>query len=121
MNHFHPGLIPENRGLDNLKWAILLDLPQAVTSHFIDANIDAGYLIEMWNVPVFKDDTLFDINQRLYDTQLVSLRSTLHEIFGKTWRDYPVAQISEESRKAVPPEWEEALPARLPEYLEKWA
>lgn len=119
--NIHPGLIPENRGLDNLKWAILLDLPQAVTSHFIDPRIDAGFIIESVGVPVFTDDTLFDINQRLYDAQISTLKSTLRKVEGGAWMDFPAASVEYESRKAVPPELEKALLARLTEYLEKWS
>lgn len=128
--NLHPGLIAENRGLDSLKWAIYLDLPQAVTSHFIDAEIDAGYVVEIERVPMFTDDTLFDINQRISDVQLGTLITTLRKIEGKTWRDFPAAEVSErfrrgeswgESRKAIPPEKEESMKALMKAYLHKWA
>lgn len=119
--NIHPGLIPENRGLDNMKWAVLLDLPQAVTSHFIDADIDAGYPVETCHVPVFRDDMLFDINQRLSDAQLSTLKSTLKLVDRRTWRDFPPVKIRGKSRKAVSPELEETLPSKMREYLEKWA
>ena len=32
--NMHPGILPENRGLDNLKWAVIKGLKQGVTSHF---------------------------------------------------------------------------------------
>ena len=68
--NFHPGVLPHNRGLDNLKWAIHLDLPQAVTTHFIDERLDAGRIILQKQIPIYFDDTLFDIQQRLYEYQL---------------------------------------------------
>ena len=41
--NFHPGLIPEVRGLDALQWAILQDKPIGVTAHLIDRSIDADW------------------------------------------------------------------------------
>lgn len=43
--NIHPGLLPENRGLDNIKWAIVDGQPQGVTAHLIDHYIDRGELI----------------------------------------------------------------------------
>ena len=40
--NFHPGLIPEARGLDALLWSIRGDLPLGVTSHLIDERVDAS-------------------------------------------------------------------------------
>lgn len=119
--NFHPGLIPENRGLDNLKWAIYFDLPQALTSHFINTRIDAGHTIETNQIPVFMDDTLFDLTQRLSDAQLSTLKSTLKKIEGKTWRDFPHAQTSPESRSSISPEKEEVFLTQVSAYIEKWS
>jgi len=38
----HHGYIPENRGLDTMKWAIYRNQKQAVTSHIIYRKIDQG-------------------------------------------------------------------------------
>jgi phosphoribosylglycinamide formyltransferase-1 len=40
--NMHPGALPENRGLDNLKRAILKDYPPMVTVHKINSQIDPG-------------------------------------------------------------------------------
>ena len=40
--NMHPGILPENRGLDNIKWSVVKNLPIGVTSHFIDPRIDMG-------------------------------------------------------------------------------
>ena len=44
--NFHPGLIPEARGLDTPQWCIYDGIPLGVTSHFIDSKVDAGRIIE---------------------------------------------------------------------------
>lgn len=61
----HPGILPDNRGLDNLKWAIIKDLDQGVTTHLIDSKIDRGRLINRQKIKIYKDDTLIDIHMRL--------------------------------------------------------
>ena len=33
--NIHPGLLPENRGLDNIKWALYHNMPQGLTVNFI--------------------------------------------------------------------------------------
>ena len=72
INHFrigiintHPGLLPENRGLDNIPWAVLNGVPQAVTAHLIDSEIDAGTIIQTNICAVKRDDSFVDIALRL--------------------------------------------------------
>ena len=67
--NLHPGLIPLNRGLDNIKWAIHDNLPQGVTAHLIDERIDLGRIIIIQAIKVFEDDSLLDISIRIQDTQ----------------------------------------------------
>ena len=79
--NFHPGVLPENRGLDNLKWAIYNNLPQGVTTHFIDENIDVGYEIYKELLEVDVSDTLFDINSKLFDLQMEQLNKLIENNF----------------------------------------
>ena len=67
--NMHPGIIPINRGLDNLKWAILDNIKQGVTSHLIDGRVDMGYIIDMQTIQVYLDDTLIDISIRLQEKE----------------------------------------------------
>ena len=63
--NMHPGLLPENRGLDNLKWAIIKNIKQGVTSHLINSKIDMGKMILREEIKVYSDDSLVDIHLRL--------------------------------------------------------
>jgi phosphoribosylglycinamide formyltransferase-1 len=67
--NLHPGQLPENRGLDNIKWAILEGLPQVATAHYIDAAIDRGRFLCERRVSVFRDDTLLDLHFRVQDAE----------------------------------------------------
>ena len=67
--NIHPGKLPENRGLDNVKYAILEDIQQMVTAHYIDAQIDRGRFLCESPVPVYADDTYKDIFNRMMTIQ----------------------------------------------------
>ena len=75
--NMHPGLLPHNRGLDNLKWAVRLGIPQGVTAHFIDPRIDWGTKLFTEIVPVYSDDTPLDVFLRTLNSELVNLRRAI--------------------------------------------
>lgn len=59
--NIHPGILPGNRGLDNLKWSIINNLPIGITAHWIDEKIDMGRIIKKVIVPIYNDDTIRDV------------------------------------------------------------
>ena len=75
--NFHPGLIPEVRGLDCLEWAIYDEKPLGVTSHIIDEKIDAGLIIKRFEIDEYEDDTVLDIGERLHHGQLVIFNESI--------------------------------------------
>lgn len=75
--NMHSGILPENRGLDTLKWAIIDNLPQGVTTHLIDEKIDRGLLIDKRQIEIYKDDTLLDLNLRLQHLEQRMMVSSL--------------------------------------------
>lgn len=79
--NFHPGLLPENRGLDNLKWAIYRNIPQGVTTHIIDKNIDVGEMIFKDILEINEDDTIFDVDSKLLNLQFKHLKVLLDNNF----------------------------------------
>lgn len=79
--NMHPGLLPENRGLDNHKWAIVDHLKQGVTVHLIDEGIDTGPIIRRTTIPVYLDDSLVDIHLRLQDEERTQLLLTLDNFY----------------------------------------
>ncbi|MDR9392595.1 MAG: formyltransferase family protein [Trueperaceae bacterium] len=68
--NLHPGLLPNVRGLDSMLWAIHDGLPLGVTSHLIDARVDAGRVLIRRPIDVLEDDTLLDLSERLFETEL---------------------------------------------------
>ena len=117
--NYHPGLIPEARGLDALLWGINDGVPLGVTSHLIDSRVDAGLLLEKREIKLFKDDTLFDLSERLYEVQLDMLKEAVERTEkGETIEiDYSETGYN----RKMPEDLEKTIEAKLPAYLEKFA
>lgn len=115
--NLHPGILPINRGLDNLKWAVLLDMPQGATAHFIDTRIDAGRLIERGEVPVFRSDTVFDVFDRIQEEERKLLLKSLCLLKAGV-RDFREIEQGP-YRKSVPPELEADFPRLFELYKER--
>lgn len=69
----HPGYIPNCRGLDAFKWAIIEDQPIGVTTHLIGEYVDAGKIIERRMIPVYSADTFHAVAQRVYENEVSML------------------------------------------------
>ena len=117
--NFHPGLIPEARGLDALLWSIHFDIPLGVTSHIIDKRIDAGKILEISRLEVYKDDTLFDLSERLYETQLEMIKTSFDKLMADDYREFNVEDSS--YNRKMPPEIEAQISSKLTNYLSKFA
>jgi len=90
--NFHPGLIPENRGLGAVKWAVVLNIPQGATAHFINEKIDHGRIIKKYMVPVYSKDGFKDINIRIFESHLEMLIATLKLIQAGLPETYAVEE-----------------------------
>ncbi|MBR4093194.1 MAG: phosphoribosylglycinamide formyltransferase [Oscillospiraceae bacterium] len=77
----HPGYIPQVRGLDSLKWAIIEKKLIGVTTHLIDAQeIDYGKIIERKIIPVYDNDSFHSLAQRQYETEIKMLVDAIEKI-----------------------------------------
>jgi folate-dependent phosphoribosylglycinamide formyltransferase PurN len=63
--NLHPGDLPRNRSLDNIKHAVWNAWPQCITAHVVDQSIDRGFLIEKQIIDVYEDDSMMDIFIRM--------------------------------------------------------
>ena len=97
--NFHRGLLPHNRGLDTIKWAIYNNIPQGVTTHLIDEKIDVGMKVYLDIINIDKDDTIFDVDSKLFYLEMEHLNKILSEDFN---HDKPKSLQSEfKSQEAV--------------------
>jgi methionyl-tRNA formyltransferase len=62
----HPGLLPQNRGVDAFKWSVVNGWPIGVTLHIIDENVDAGWILRRQRVPIYPTDDLRAVADRAY-------------------------------------------------------
>ena len=114
--NFHPGPIPEARGLDTPQWIIFDNLPLAVTSHFIDPRVDGGWIIKRLDMEKKASDTLQDYGTNLYLGQLEIFNETLQLALDKDIEEFQfVPSNTKPSYKYFPSSLEEELQRR---YLE---
>lgn len=114
--NMHPGLLPENRGLDNIKWAILDDIPQGVTTHLIDESIDRGRFILKEKIKIYKDDSLIDLNIRIQNLEQKLMVNSIEFL-----KEFEPLNVLEEGNyyKSVPEHLEEILDLKFNEYKQK--
>lgn len=85
--NIHPGLLPDVRGLDTFLWSIYYNKPLGITAHFITPKIDSGLLIYKERIPIYKDDSAFDITLRLLEYQTDILVKALKILEKKEMED----------------------------------
>lgn len=76
----HPGYIPDVRGLDALKWAIIEDKPIGCTTHLLGKEIDAGLIIERKAVPIYQGDTFHAVAMRVYEQEVSMLVEAIEKV-----------------------------------------
>ena len=67
------------------------NLDQGITVHFIDEKIDRGEIIHQEKVPVYKDDKIYHIHQRVISRQPRALMKSL-ELLEKNVQTYPAGK-----------------------------
>ena len=98
--NFHRGLLPENRGLDTIKWAVFNNIPQGITTHLIDENIDVGMKVYKESIEVDRLDTIFDVDSKLFYLEMKHLHTILNDEFKIP--EPKSLKNSYKSQKAVP-------------------
>lgn len=113
----HPGIIPNNRGLDSFKWAILKDRPLGITLHYIDEKVDCGEIIATLPTPIYPSDTLQTLARRHYENEIASLANFEFHLKNPSnpFVDIPLA----ESMKRMKPIEEKEMMNRFVIYKEK--
>lgn len=115
----HPGFLPKTRGLDSLKWAITKGVEIGVTTHFVDTEADAGFLIEQQLVPVYSNDTFHSVAQRQYEIEIEMLVNSIELI--PTLNDFPSLSTNEfEATRRMPKAIEEVLMNSFEKYKEQF-
>jgi phosphoribosylglycinamide formyltransferase-1 len=116
----HAGLIPEVRGLDAFKWAILEQTQVGITLHEIDARVDMGKIIVRRATPVFESDTLQDFAWRHYLAEVDLLVKSL-DFLEKKPRSVDVSAPLRAPRMRMKAEGEARLEAAFIQYKAKFS
>lgn len=118
----HPGLLPECRGLDILKWTILEGKRVGVTAHLCDENADLGWRICDSDVPVYHQDTFHSFAMRQYEWEIGLINKAI-DILGNRGKNslQRIHAFGTESRKRMPVRKELALMPAFERYKEKYA
>lgn len=115
----HPGFLPLTRGLDSLKWAITKGVEIGVTTHFVDTEADAGFLIEQQYIPIFANDTFHSVAYRQYETEIEMLVNSIELI--PTLSEFKSLSSNEfEATRRMPKAIEENLMQAFEVYKEKY-
>ena len=112
--NIHPGALPENRGLDAIKWAVIKGERQVVTAHLIDESIDRGRLVLAEEVEVYTDDSLLDLHVRVMNRQFVILERAIRRLKDDRVDLHSIG--TGEYRGPVPPDLEISLDKTFLEY-----
>jgi phosphoribosylglycinamide formyltransferase-1 len=117
--NMHPGILPENRGLDTIKWAIVKKLKQGVTTHLIDKKIDRGYLVDKKEINIYKDDTLLDLQIRIQNLEQQMMIEAIN--FFETKGIGNLKSLGQgEYHRSLPPHIEKDLFSEFDEYKERY-
>ena len=115
----HPGFLPLTRGLDSLKWAITKGVKIGVTTHFVDTEADAGFLIEQKLVPIYGNDTFHSVAYRQYEMEIEMLINSVELI--PTLIDFKSLSSNEfEATRRMPKAIEENLMQAFENYKQQF-
>jgi len=115
--NIHPGILPGNRGLDNLKWAIVHKLPIGATAHFIDSKIDMGRKIAFCRANIKRGTNLFNVYEKLREAELSALLVAISLIMQSGLRPNDCPPIPYTPKYSALPDY---LDENLPDYWEAY-
>lgn len=120
MINTHPGFLPFTRGLDSLKWAIHKGVEIGITTHFVDTEADAGFLIEQRHIPIYTADTFHSVAYRQYEIEIEMLVNSIELI--PQLNEFPSLSSTEfEATRRMPKATEEQLMNDFDVYKTKFA
>ncbi|ESP90415.1 hypothetical protein N483_15200 [Pseudoalteromonas luteoviolacea NCIMB 1944] len=114
----HPGLLPENRGVDAFKWSIVNQAPVGISLHVINRHIDAGRVLKRLEVPVIASDSYDDLCARAYDMEC-DLLANFAQYLDNNQACNEVDINSPLSRKSIPEEQNQQFDLVFQEYKKR--
>lgn len=95
--NIHPGILPGNRGLDNIKHSIRRGLPIGATAHLIDNRIDMGMIIRSEEIRLSEDDHIRDLFNKVRNLEQKLLSEVAYDLvrYGVHHHRYTPCEWSE--------------------------
>ncbi len=120
--NLHPGILPENRGLDTVAWAVVKGWPQGVAAHIITSGrVDAGPLLGMYVLGQLDvDECLVEVSARLDSLQLALLFRIVHSMVLADQLPSGVTSLDPGEYHSYFTGSETYLAARLEEYCQRY-
>lgn len=79
--NLHPSLLPKHRGLNAIKQALIAkDERTGSTVHLVDDGLDTGPIIAQSSCPIFSDDDLASVTDRIKQLEHALLPSVVNKI-----------------------------------------
>lgn len=114
--NLHPALLPECRGLDSLLWSVEKNIDLGVTGHLIEKQVDSGKIVVKEKLKIVPNDSILEVNERLYDLQLSVLIKSIGTLQSKT-ADLEVIDLSFPNYGKMTVEQEHQALAKFDQYI----
>lgn len=116
----HPGYLPQSRGLDALKYAVLTGKKVGVTSHLVDHRADLGWKIAERAVPVYRDDSFQQFAMRQYEYELDLIAPSVERVLGG-YLGQEIEEGDSVSTRRLPLSMECGLPEAFEQFKRRYA
>lgn len=102
--NLHASLLPQYRGAAPINWAVVNgDKETGITTFFLKQEIDTGEIIQQVRVPIYEEDNVGDVHDRLMKLGGKLVIETVNNILAGTVKSIPQEQfITEEPLRPAP-------------------
>ena len=97
----HPGYLPDVKGNNPYIWAIIHNLPQGCSIHFIDENVDTGDVILRQKINVQQCKSYQQLLQNINDLCADLMLQAIQQIENKTYSRIPQSKLKFENQDHV--------------------
>lgn len=102
--NLHASLLPQYRGAAPINWAVVNgDKETGITTFFLKQEIDTGEIIQQVRVPIYEEDNVGDVHDRLMELGGKLVVETVDNILAGTVKPIPQEQfVTEEPLRPAP-------------------